>query len=332
MKLKRILDEIEARIRKFANSTISLVYHYDVDGVASAALVARILLKMNVNFKPIAVERGKAEEIAVERIKEYGLPVLFLDYVPSEKAATELKGMDVTIIDHHIHERYLDRFDYFTSADIEPGYALSYLIYKVAQRYKVASEYIALAGCFWDKGLEKSEFEYSYEELFERLLPYNLLVSFKQVRGAEILFHIFLECKEEKEAMERIRKLRLYNEALRTFQRELKRMKPEKRDGVWVLFIKTKFKHIRIYVDYFTFKYKGTFIFAIKEDHRYKLSFRTNEEINLHKIVKKLVEEFDEFTGGGHKYACGGLLRSKEIEPLITRFVELLNLGKNAKK
>jgi nanoRNase/pAp phosphatase (c-di-AMP/oligoRNAs hydrolase) len=89
-----------------------------------------------------------------------------------------------------------------------------------------------------------------------------------------------------------------------------------------VYWIKTKFKHIRIYVDYITYTTPGTHVFVLDESIRFKLSFRTSLDINLEKIIKELAKEDKNFGGGGHAQACGAMLKNENVEELLNNFIK----------
>ncbi len=320
MKLKQILDEIRKRLDKIEDDAL-IVFHYDIDGVSSASIVWRVLKKKMIHAKFEPITNGW-EKIVIEKIKKHNpRQIVFLDYTPNEDMVREIKDYNVVIIDHHEEQKIPKNLDYFTSAKIEKGYAISYLICKTAKKfYDIDCNWIGFVGSYWDHCLEKTEWKEDYEKLIDKLIPLNLVVTFTRIKGSIRMLKIFNESSSLEEALKKTKELDDYKKAWKVFKDEIRSFKEIKRDGVGIIYLKTKFKHIRVFVDYFTFKSKKTYVFVLKEKNRTKFSFRSNKKIFW--ILKKIEREVPNFSGGGHDYACGGILRDDKEEIVIEKFVK----------
>ena len=316
-----ILKEIKDRIEKIENDSF-IIYHFDVDGVASASCIWRVLKKKYINAKFEPITNGW-EDVVIDKIKKHNpKQIIFLDYTP-ERIKDKIKDYQVIIIDHHEVEKLPKSFDYFTSSIYERGFAISYLISKTVEKfYGFKCDWLGFLGSYWDKCLEKTEYwnENSYRDLMNKFLPFNLLVSFTKIKGSIKLLKIFNESDSIEDARKKVIESNDYKNAKKIFEEEKRNIKIEKDDGVKIIYLKTKFKHIRIYVDYFTFTEPGTYIFVLKEKGRTKFSFRSNK--NILKIVKKIEDEIDDFSGGGHENACGGMLKDENEKIVIEKFLK----------
>jgi single-stranded DNA-specific DHH superfamily exonuclease len=328
--MQEVIKEIVKRIEKMKKEEkVFVAYHFDVDGCASASIMWRILQKIGVmaDFSPVT--RG-FEQIAVDRIRKSNpTKVLLVDYVPGDDFAGFLEKYQTEIIDHHTHEKHLEKFDYFTSVDYNVHFSVSYLLSLAAKELKIKDvAWLGEAGAFWDKCLEGTEFfkENVYKDEIDNMLPFNLIISLTQTKGSEKLFQTFNESSSINEAIEKIKAIDDYKRAKEIFDSELREIKFTKKSYSDVMlniyWVKTKFKHIRIYVDYITYTTSGTHVFVLDENIRFKLSFRTSLDINLEKIIKELAQEDKNFGGGGHAQACGAMLKNENVEELLNNFIK----------
>ncbi len=322
--MDKLLKEIKKRIDKIEDGAM-VVYHFDIDGVASASIIWRILQKKNIRASYEPATNGW-EKVIVEKIKKHNpKQIVFLDYAP-RGYANEIKDYKVIIIDHHEEEPMPKQFDYFTSAKLKRGYAISYLIAKTAKKYyNMDVDWIGFLGSFWDKALESTEFweEDAYEKYIDKLMPLNLVVSLTKVSGSKKMLRVFNESNSIEDVLEKTKKMDDYKKAKSLFEKEIASFNEFKVGKVKVIEMRTKFKHIRVYVDYLTFKERGILVFVLPERGRTKFSFRSSE-IEILPAIKKLEKEFENFSGGGHKHACGGMLKSSNYKKLIQRFAELI--------
>jgi len=318
-------EKVEKILKEKVESCFVL-YHFDVDGCGAAAYIKKIFYKIKKKAKFYPITRGRVEENLYEKIlKRNPKQIIVVDYVPSKEFVEKLKGYNLKIIDHHVRESYLGE-NYITSQDYGINQCMGYLLYKIAKKYGINQKYIAEVSSFWDKTLEFTEFwqENAYKKKMKLFLPFNLLVSYTQVMGSRQLMEILFSAKSLKEAIERINMIPEYVEAESEFKNEIQRMEREEIDGIEVLYInKSRFKHIRIFVDYITYTNDGTFLFVLKEKGRCKFSFRTTKEIDLLSIVKEIEKNVKGFSGGGHKKACGGMIKKEDPEEVIEEFVKL---------
>ncbi len=338
--MQKIAAKVKEKLEKIMDhKNIVVVYHYDLDGCVSAAILWRVFKKHNINAEFFPATRGY-DSITINKIKSHGFDkIVFVDYFPRKDYANELKDYNVSVIDHHQHEDYLEIFDYLTTADYGNDVAISYTLSKVAEGFGIKNlSWLAFIGAYWDKVLEKTEFYKKgiYKEKIDNLLPFNLVASLTQTKGSIKVFEILKSASSLEDALEKIKELDDYRKANEIFKEERKKINSTRKQYpklmLEIFFLKTKFKHMRIHVDYITFTEKGTFVFILDEKIRYKFSFRTSLDINLLKVIKNLSNRIPYFGGGGHIKACGGLLDDTDLNSFLEKFIEeykkQLNQGK----
>jgi single-stranded DNA-specific DHH superfamily exonuclease len=323
------LSEIKKRLKdatKFTN--VAVVYDFDIDGCTSAALLWRFFMKENVNAKYYPTTRG-FQNVTMERIRKQNPDkIITVDHVPDEELTDFLANYNLSVLDHHPHIARFEKVDYVTAHDHGIGGSMGYVLFKALEKELKDVDWIVKLGLFWDKAFEGTEFyeEGIYRRDLEKYLPFNLVASFTQVRGAEKVFEVLKESSSFEEADEKIRKLDDYKNAKETFDNELKEIKFSRKSfpdiKLDIYWMKTKFKHIRVYVDYITFSKEGTNIFVLNEVTQFKFSFRTAFNIDFLKVIAEVNKEFPSFTGGGHAKACGAVLRNEQVEEVLSKFIE----------
>ena len=323
--MDKLLEEIHKRIEKIEDGAM-VIYHFDIDGVASASIIWRILQMKHIHAIYEPATNGW-EDVLVEKIKKHNpKQIVFLDYAP-RGYAEKIDNYEVIIIDHHEEDKMPKSFDYFTSARIKRGFAISYLIAKTAKKYyNIDVDWLGFLGSFWDKALEATEFweEDAYGKFIDELLPFNLVVSLTKISGSKKMLKIFNESNSVEDALEKVKKLDDYKKAKEIFEEEISSFNEYKIGDVKAIEMRTKFKHIRVYVDYLTFKENGILVFVLPEHGRTKFSFRSSK-VEIIDAVKQLEKEFPDFTGGGHKHACGGMIKSENYKKVIERFASILH-------
>ncbi|MCD6575728.1 MAG: DHH family phosphoesterase [Nanoarchaeota archaeon] len=328
---KKALEALKEKIKSLTKyNEVVIVNDYDIDSCASASILWRILKKNGVNVKHITLSKGYEEIIAQKLKKMNPEKIVIVDYVPGRKFIDELSDMNITILDHHMHEEFLEKVDYYTTMDYIDLYAaLSYWLYHAAKDFGIKNvEWLGRLGCFWDKCMENTEFYEKdiYKKEMEKMLPFNIMTSFSQTKGASKMVEIFDSSSSFEEAYEKVISDYDYIHAKKVFDEELqdvmfsRKAYPDIKLNIY--FVKTRFKHMRVFVDYITYQSEGTQVFILNEITRFKFSFRTTLDINLVEILRKLAKKFPNFTGGGHKKACGALLFGENVEELLNEFIK----------
>ncbi len=323
-KLKEKIDSI------LEYNRVLIINDYDIDSCASASILWRILRMNNIEVEHLTLSKGIENKI-IEKLKEKNPEkIVVVDYVPTKELTEELKNFSTTILDHHTHEEHLNVLDYYTTSDFDVKYAaLSYWLYLISKEYEIKNvEWLAELGCFWDKCMENTEFyeENVYSKKMDKMLPFNIFASYTQTIGAERLVQLFNNSSDIEEALDNIKNTKGYEKSFETFKHELGFIEASKKEypeiKLNIFDVNTKFKHMRVFVDYITYQNEGTHIFVLNEIIRYKFSFRTSLEINLVKIIRNLSEKIPEFGGGGHPKACGAMLKSNKIENFLEEFLK----------
>jgi single-stranded DNA-specific DHH superfamily exonuclease len=328
--MQKSIKELKRRIKEWEKfSEITVVHHFDMDGCCSASLLYRLFNKLNIKGYFIPATIG-FEQVVIEKLKKQNPEkVLLVDYIPGSDLIAALKGYNVEIIDHHHHEKHLEVFDYFTSIDFDTHVSVSYLLYCALKELGFENlGWIAEIGAFWDKCLEETEFwkKDVYKKELANMLPFNLVVSFTQTKGASKIVTILDESSSFDEAIEKVKESEDYKIAKDVFEKEFREVEFSRKAypdiKLNMYWIKTRFKHIRVYVDYISYQKTGTNIFILNEDSQFKFSFRTSLDINLVNIVRNLAGKVPDFGGGGHTHACGGLLRNENVEGFLDEFIK----------
>ena len=331
VKMTRFIKILKEAIKGLEGLNIAILYHFDVDGCASASILARIFTKINVRYEQIPITRGYEKSIEEKIRSSHFDRILLVDYVPDTSFLNIMSTYKAILIDHHKHEDFLNGFQYYTSEDYDCNLAISYTLYKLAKEFNIENlDWLAKLSSFWDKCIEFTEFNEQdvYSKNMELFLPFNLLVNLTALKGAKKLVEIFNESESFDDALNNLKQSQDYLKAKEIFKKEFndiqktKQVFPEIKLEIYK--IRTKFKHIRVYVDYLSFtKDEGTMVYIVDEKNQFKFSFRTTFEIDLEEIVKQMSKEIKEFSGGGHKKACGAILRSHDVDSVINRFSEL---------
>lgn len=328
--MQKVVTELKKKIKKMnGKSNIAVVYHFDVDGCASASLLWRYFQLNSINAGFFPATRG-FEIITIEKISKFGPDkIVLLDYIPGKELIEFLNDYDTEIIDHHVHEEHLEVFDYYTSADQKFPAAVSYSMSRAMAGLGIKNvDWLGRIGSFWDKTMELTEdyYEGVYEKEMESMLPFNLVVSLSHTKGSEHLFDVFNKSSSFEEAVNNIKDVNDYKLADETFKKELREIEFSRKEypalQLSIYWVKTRFKHIRVYVDYISYLKKGTKIFILDENIRFKFSFRTSLDINLVEVIREMNSENPKFNGGGHPQACGAMLDGENIEEIIGKFIE----------
>ena len=224
--MQKTIAELKKRIEKLVDKqNIAVVYHFDVDGCASASLLWRFFEINHISAKFFPATRG-FEIVTIERITKFQPDkIVLVDYIPGNEMIEFLKSYDTEILDHHTHEKHLEIFDYYTSADKGVTAAVSYAIAKTMQEIGLKNvEWLGKVGSFWDKTLEQTEFYYDgiYEKELDAMMPFNLLVGLTHTKGSEHLFEAFNKSSSFEEAIEAVTMLDDYKKAAEIFKTELK--------------------------------------------------------------------------------------------------------------
>ncbi|MDD5182281.1 MAG: DHHA1 domain-containing protein [Candidatus Nanoarchaeia archaeon] len=328
--VQKAITELKKRIEQLREKqNIAVVYHFDVDGCASASLLWRYFELNHISAKFFPATRG-FEIVTIERITKFQPDkIVLVDYIPGQEMVEFLKSYDAEIIDHHMHEKHLEAFDYYTSADAGISAAVSYTISRAMEELGVRNiKWLGKVGSFWDKTMEQTEFYYDgvYEKELESMMPFNLIVGLTHTKGSEHLFEVFNKSSTFEDAIEAVTSLDDYKKAAQIFKEELKEIEFSRKEypqiKLCVYWVKTRFKHIRIYVDYITYRSPGTKLFILNENVRFKFSIRTSLGINLVELVRDISKEYKNFSGGGHPQACGAMLVGENIDDVLNDFIE----------
>jgi single-stranded DNA-specific DHH superfamily exonuclease len=310
-----------------------LIYHRDVDGVCSAALV----LKFFRGFETIPREGPIIDKKFFNKLA-YKRPdvLLFLD-IPADqewKKVLKLKGISeytkVLIIDHHIFERNMNSFGMI---HINPRFErkeiympASCVVYKILETLNFEVKpfgWICMIGVIGDHGLEdckdilrKEILSYPHETLVRISEIISSVITLKGLKGAEKTLDLLVKSKTYKtlESSERLNGCyelmkREIARITKDFERN-KKVYPEKK----LIFyeVKSKLNITSIIASVLAEKYPNDIIIIRKKSGRnWKVSLRCESgERNVGDLAKLSSRGIG--SGGGHTKSAGAYVRDWE--------------------
>lgn len=328
-----------------------LLYHNDPDGICSA----RLLLRFFPGFETIPRTGPMiSDEFLGVLIKKKPRLVFFMD-LPVDQEKKRIKklqketGCRIIILDHHIYENNLDSRDIL---HINPRFRQkgSYIpsacmIYRILERMGSDVKelcWVAVMGVIGDYVvrdcmdlLEECKKEYPYllkgEPLESMLAEGAGMISYavimKGPKGAGEALKVLMKSIDYKEFAGDKKLIKWKEEMEREFDFVLKGVEKEedKKMGVIIYTIKTRFSITSLIATHFSEKHRDKIIIVRKESKGgWKLCLRDQSgRTNLGKIVKKCVKGIG--SGGGHERAAGVL--TTDWEKFKKRLISSLKIS-----
>jgi single-stranded DNA-specific DHH superfamily exonuclease len=321
---------------------IALLSHTDLDGVASAKIVYEVIkpdFVMFVNYDEL--NDKLIDELKKNKVNKIIMCDLYINELRKDFAEKLKKFNNVLIIDHHpFFFDFNNEKIMFFNAD---GYCAAYLCYSLFSKIEDLENYdwLVACACISDYSYKKNEewmkevFEKYGDEfkggIAEGIKDGKIIeLTWKIVRaliyfGSDIrnVFDIIDGRIESVEGLEKYSNdvQKEINDALEKFEKE----KIEIKDGYLWDFVKSRFYIKSLVANYISLKYFDKTILILEDNGRIcNVSGRRQDRgDDMNKLLKKLIEGFENASAGGHIPASGGYFPVEYKEEFIRRAKKL---------
>ncbi len=297
-----------------------IISHNDADGICSLAILLHYLNKKGINAE------YELTEVPIKHV-EKGETMVFLDI--SLDNALKFASEKTLVIDHHLFDKRPDLPFYNPRETDEKSYIpASYLIYEVCSELEDMEEvkWIACAGIIGDKGDKNSDV---CKKFVDSLDDYkNLSLVSDHIFSADLVDNI----EGDNRALEIIRNAKsakellhdpYLNECYEEVQKELSnyKNKMEQEDKIIFVEVESRYNIKSIIASRLLEKNKNIIVVAYSTyNDAYNISLRTNTDVNLGAISKK-VAELCGGDGGGHEKAAGAKVSKSKFPVFREEFV-----------
>jgi single-stranded DNA-specific DHH superfamily exonuclease len=298
---------------KNLKDNVKIIVHRDTDGVCSLAILLNFLERKKIK------EEHEFLEAYIEKL-DTNKVMIFLDISLDNifKFITEA----TLVIDHHPYSKKIPRIAFYNPREQNPKVYIpaSYLVYEVVSELDDFRniKWVAALGVVGDRGHLNSQFCRDFikefdEEKLELATKYTFsaeLVDHNE--GLEKVLNIIKKSKDLDDFLNNSYLKYCYDEV----QEEVikSRKKIEKEGNVVFVEITTKYNVKSIIASKILDKYKNTIVvsYYFRENYCY-ISGRTNTNVDIGKIFKK-VSQICDGVGGGHEKAAGARINKDKID------------------
>lgn len=314
------MKEEAVEFLKNLHDEVKIISHNDVDGICSLAIMLNFLKKRGI------IEEHKITKVPIEKL-EKGKTMIFLDI--NTDNALKFVSENTLIIDHHQFSKKPEIPFYNPMETDEKSYIpASYLVYDVCSEIENMEEvkWIAAVGVIGDKGDENSELCRNFVNSFENKEELGLISDYifsttlvKHEEGYEEILKILLEAESTGEIVQEPYLRECYdviqNEILKS------RNKIEREGNIIFVEVVSPYNIKSIIASQILEKNKNVVVVTYSEfEDSYNISTRTNTEINLGEIVKK-VAKVCRGDGGGHRKAAGAKIGKDKLGIFREEFI-----------
>lgn len=291
---------------------VKIISHNDADGICSAAILARVLKERGVAYD------YEFTEVPIEHISKQNT-MIFTDI--TLESAIKFLSEKTLIIDHHqFKERPNIPFYNPREVDENSYIPASYLVYEVCSEIEKIKdlEWLAAIGIIGDKGDLNSEMCKKFVDKFPNREELTLLSDYifsatlvDHLEGCEKSLEILISASSEKDVLENIYLRDCYDEVQSELAKSGKKI--EKDDSIIFVEVSSKFNLKSIVASQMLDKYKNSIVVAYSPfEESYNMSIRTNININLGEIIKKIAKDCGG-DGGGHEKAAGARIKKEKF-------------------
>lgn len=326
------------------NDFVLVIFHNDCDGIASALLVEKFLIKKRkdgidyIISQPMPVEKNLLKKIQTCAPNK----IIFLDLAMDQQpnVIKKIKRVaDILIIDHHEIVKNLNNKNIihynpkFKNKDIYQSAA--YITYKIINNITEMKKWlwIAAIGIIGDYELKDSQDlvsiikkEYNIKrKLYNSQLSIvvdiiNAVKISKRIK-AEQLFKILSNCKSFEDVIKNEELVRIYNEV----QTELESVNlddVERVGDIIFLCLKSKYDIRSTIATKLGEKYKNNLVIVYQFSGKYiNISGRNqSKKWNVDRIFKKITVGIG--TGGGHKSAAAAKIKKEKWDYFKNALIE----------
>jgi len=342
------LNEKRGDLLKFIDTDreLSVIYHSDVDGVVSAALIAKSLKIIGKEISMLVpANYGEMDDIE----NKVNGKVIFLDMKVPREIYSRFINRGLCIIDHHeMLTEDIDRFLYINPKmwgdyKYTPN---SFIVYKLFENELKDYDWLACIGLISDAGgKENQEFvkatakRYDIklgddEFMFDNKLGkagdiINSLIIYHQKTGAKEALNLLIDMKSlddiyNNEFLSRVykkvnNKIKMLLDKFETFS--------EIYDNIYFFELEReygKYSSTIATILGLNEKYRGKIIVIVKDidDENIRYSIRANGlDIDLNSIVKRILKNIPG-EGGGHNKAIGLMIKKIDKERFKQAFIK----------
>jgi single-stranded DNA-specific DHH superfamily exonuclease len=312
---------------------IAIISHSDLDGLASALFLEKILNSQNVQVEHIEfldINRDLVKK-SLHELKQKNISKVFfcdisVDYLDMEGFNELRKEIDCFLIDHHPLNLNLENKKNIIKTSSEDCSALT--IFDLGEEYFERDDWkwLLAAAIFSDVCYKKKEHFELLKELYPSMELETISSSVPGVNARKISSAMIYYAEDLEHVYELVKKrdLESITQAYEVIEEEVEKAFndfSEKEDyheskGIHFFEIESKFG-ITSFVATSLSKMKpeDVFIFYRLKDGCYRISARNhNGSRNMGKMMREIMSELEEASGGGHKAAAGGLILEKDFE------------------
>lgn len=343
--------KIAVKFFKKIKKKVLIIFGHDCDSIASAAIMFRLLKKLNKNPKLFIAEFNwgisKDDLKKIKRIKPDGILVLDIGNTPLPMMERLNKIAKVLLIDHHIPKKY--KIEFYINPRLEDPRAyipVSYLCWKIYSKYfdEKEIEWIAGIGTLADHGLEGNEdlfkkIRKDYPKLVSGRLTSKSLFSksllgklvelvdssrvVKGITGVKFATNLLISAKKYSHVLENKQLNEWYRMEKKELNKLIRDMKRNSRifDGFVLYIFSSRFNLKSTLAGYSPEIFPNKVIaIAQKVDNYLEVSLRRSKKCDLSKLVDQIISYIPEAEGGGHPSAAAFRLPINKLDNLIEFF------------
>ena len=316
---------------------IALISHVDLDGLGSAMVVNDVVKLDLIKF----VDYKDLNQGLVDELKNNGIThVIITDlYLKGEETYREIeKFAEILVIDHHMSPDYSSDRNYFINAS-EKGFCTTYMCYLLFSRITNLEKFDWLVACASLSDIcYKTNVEWM-KEVYEKYGEDFNVNDIKNSKFWDVSWKISLALIYLKDDIQKVFDLmsdefnadnleKYYLPVEQEFQELKKRFEKDKveiYDGYfWEIGAKYGVKSLMsnwLSLD----KYPDKIVIIGKISYGlYTLSYRRQDgKYDMNNLIRKMIEGFENSTGGGHFKAAGGHIQLKDSEEFKKRLKNL---------
>ncbi len=319
---------------------VAIVSHSDLDGLASALFLEKILNAENVRVQKIQfldinkdLVRKVLHDLKEDDINKVFFCDLSVDYLDPEGFQELRKEVDCFLIDHHPMNLNLENKKNIIKTSSDDCSALT--VFDLGESYFDREEWkwLLAAAIFSDVSYKKKEHLNLLKELYPSLDVDTISSSIPGLNARKISSALIYYAEDLEHVYDLVKKrdLEKIDQAYEVIEEEVEKAFndfSEKEDyyeekGIHFFEIKSKFG-ITSFVATSLSKMKpdDLFIFYRLKEGYYRISARNhNAKGNVGKMMRDVLSDLEEASGGGHKAAAGGLIAHKDFEEFKSRIL-----------
>ncbi len=307
---------------------VKIISHNDVDGICSLAIMINFLKKRGIR------EEHEVTKVPIEKLDKNGI-MIFLDI--NTDNALKFASENSLIIDHHQFSKK-PRISFYNPVETDKKSYIpaSYLVYEVCSEIENMEEvkWISAIGVIGDKGDENSELCRNFVGNFENREELDLISDYifsatlvEQEEGYEEILKIL----EKAESSEEVIQDPYLKESYDILQNEISKSKNkiEREGNITFVEVISPYNIKSIIASHILEKNKNVIVVSYSAfEDSCNISIRTDTEVNIGKIVKKIAGLCGG-DGGGHRKAAGAKIEKKKLSVFKEEFIsEVEKFGK----